>query len=80
MSYNPPINKQEIRDTLFCLGVDKTEQRLDTPKGHVWSFTLPEIKADVDIYSDRFIRFDKKVYRSLYDVKLALIERFGYKI
>lgn len=80
MSYNPPENKREIRDTLFCLGVEKKEQRLETPRGHVWSFELPEIKSDVDIYSDRFIRFDKKVYRSLRDVKLALIERFRYKL
>ena len=80
MAYNPPESKREIRDTLFCLGVQKEEQRYDTDKGHVWSFYLPETKADIDIYSPRFIRYKKKAYRSLYEVKLQLMEDFKDRI
>ena len=80
MSYNPPESKREIRDTLFCLGVEKEEARLDTDKGHIWHFRIPSIKADIDIYSPKFIRFKKKVYRSTYEVKLSLIEEFRHLI
>ena len=80
MAYNPPETKREIRDTLFCLGVEKTEARYDTPKGHVWSFYLPETKSDIDIYSPSFMRYKKKVYKSTYELKLALISDFRFKI
>lgn len=80
MAYNPPELKHELKDTLFCLGVTYEYQRFNTDKGHVWSFYIPEIKADVDIYGPKFIRFKKKVYRSLHEVKLALIETFHHKI
>lgn len=80
MAYNPPELKREIRDTLFCLGVKSEEQRINTPKGHVWSFYLPEIKADIDIYSPRFMRFQKKVYRSTYELKLQIMTVFKDRI
>jgi hypothetical protein len=76
MSFNPPDLKYEMKDTLFCLGVPYEYQRLNTPKGHVWSFFLPETKSDLDIYGPRFIRFNKKVYRSMYEAKRAVMEKF----
>ena len=80
MSFNPPDLKYEIKDTLFCLGVEYEYTRHNIDKGHVWSFFLPETKTDLDVYGPKFIRFDRKVYRSMYDVKQALIEKFRDRI
>ena len=80
MAWNPPESKRELRDTLFCLGVPYEYQRIDTDKGHVWSFHLPDTRTDVDIYSPKFIRVNRKVYKSLVDVKIALMSIYKENI
>jgi hypothetical protein len=80
MAYNPPDLREEIRDTLFCLGAVYEYQRLDTDKGHVWHFFLPELGKDIDIYSARFIRYGKKRMNSPYEAKVALMQDFQEKI
>jgi hypothetical protein len=79
MAYNPPDTREEIRDTLFCIGIPYEYQRLDTPKGHVWSFSLPD-KKEVDIYSPSFLRYGKKRYHSAYELKLALMQEYQHLI
>jgi hypothetical protein len=80
MSYNPPDLKYEIRDTLFCLGVPYEYQRINTDKGHVWSFFLPDTKTDVDIYGPKFIRVNKKRVHSTYEAKLLLMNLYKHLI
>jgi len=80
MSYNPPDLKYELKDTLFCMGIPYEYTRLNTAKGHVWSFFIPETNSDIDVYGPRFIRFDRKVYRNMYEVKRAVMEKFRHKI
>jgi hypothetical protein len=80
MAYNPPDTKREIRDTLFCLGIPKQEARLDTDRGHIWHFRLTEARVDIDIYSPRFLRYNKKRYHSAHELKLALIQDYRHVI
>lgn len=80
MAWNPPESKREISDTLFCLGVNAEYQRIDTNRGHVWCFRLPDTRTDIDIYSPKFIRVNKKLYKNLYDVKIALMNIYKDKI
>ena len=80
MSYNPPDLKYEMKDHLFCLGLDYKYERINTPKGHVWSFFIPSIDRYIDVYGPYFIKFDKKVYKSLYEMKCELINRFRHLV
>ena len=80
MSWNPPELKHEMQDTLFCIGLEYEYESMKTDKGLVRSFHLVKSDEYIDIYSQRFIRYAKKRYNSLYDLKLHLLQKFSHLI
>ena len=80
MSYNPPELKHEMQDTLFCLGVPYHYNSEKTAKGLVRTFHLHEVDLFIDIYSPNFIRVERDRFKSLYEVKRFLIDKFKHLI
>lgn len=76
MSFNPPELKFEMQDTLFCLGVPFTYNSEKTAKGLVRTFHLPTVDLYIDIYSMNFIRVERARFKSLYEVKKFLMNKF----
>lgn len=76
MSYNPPELKHEMQDTLFCIGIPFTYNSEKTAKGLVRTFHLTEADLYIDIYSPNFIRVERARFKSMYEVKCFLINKF----
>jgi hypothetical protein len=77
MSYNPPDTRDEIRDTLGFMGIPYKYEKLNTPKGHVFSFALTDGSGDINIYSPSYITWTarkKRVrFHSAYEAKVELL-------
>lgn len=78
MAFNPPDTRDEIRDTLVFMGIPYSYEKLNTPKGHVFTFDLG--KNFISIYGPRFLKLDKQRFNSTYDLKLAIMEKYRHLI
>ena len=74
MAYNPPEVKQELEDTLFCVGQKFTYETVRTGTDIVRVFTLVD-GSKIQAYSHTTIWFDDKK-RDMYNTKLALMEKY----
>ncbi len=72
---NPPELRQELRDTLVCLGLKFEYARVNTDKGHTWTFQTLGEKIVIGGYKS--ITMGKQKFRSMYDLKLELIKKVG---
>lgn len=79
MAWNPPETREEIKDTLFFLGVSYVYEKLNEPKGHIYFFELPEDNF-ISIYSPRFMKFNKKVFKNPYDLKREIMRAYAHLI
>lgn len=75
MSYNPPELKQEMQDTLYCLGVDYEYETIKNGSMIVRAFHLKKTDTYVDIYGVNSVRYKKKKM-SMREAKLALMSDF----
>ena len=73
MSFNPPDTRDEIRDTLVFMGIPYSYEKINTPKGHVFTFHLPRKDNLVAIYGPKFMKMDSKRYNSTYELKRAIM-------
>ena len=78
--FNPPENRESIKDTLFCLGAPYVYAKVASPKGHTWVFVLPETNSRIQIWSAYNITLDGKRVKDLYNLKLALMNLYRHKI
>ncbi len=78
--FNPPENREEIRDTLFCLGAPYEYAKVASPKGHTWVFILPETNTRIQIWGAYTITLDGKRVRDLYTLKRNLMDLYHHKI
>jgi|JI10StandDraft_1071094.scaffolds.fasta_scaffold90578_8 hypothetical protein len=80
MGYNPPEIREEIKDTLFCLGVEYVYAKVQTPKGHTWLFILPDTNTRIQIWGAFSVTMNGKRIRNTYELKLALMDLYREKI
>lgn len=78
--FNPPENRESIRDTLFCLGAPYEYAKVMTPKGHTWLFILPETETRIQIWGAYSITMNDKRVKNLYELKLQLMDLYRHKI
>lgn len=77
MAWNPPETREEIRDTLFFMGIPYVYEKLKEPRGHVYFFELPK-ENFISIYSPNYMKFNKKTFKSPYDLKREIMRVFAY--
>lgn len=85
MAYNPPDTRDEIRDTLGCIGIPYRYEKVQGPKGHAYNFELQDGLGDICIYSPSYITWigkNKKRERfgSVYETKLGIIQQYRHLI
>lgn len=78
MTFNPPDTRDEIRDTLVFMGIEYKYEKMNTPKGHVFTFDLG--KHFISIYGPRFLKMNKTRFNSTYDLKRAIMQEYKHLI
>lgn len=76
--YNPPEVKQEIGDTLFCIGLQYTYETIRQGTNIIRTFTLPD-GMQILAYGPNTCWFDGKKM-SMYALKTTLIRKYLDKI
>lgn len=85
MAYNPPDTRDDIRDTLGFMQISYKYEKLNTNKGHVFSFEIEDGAGCISIYSPSFISCQfpgkkKERYNSCYEAKLAILHNYRHTI
>ncbi len=78
MAFNPPETRDEIRDTLYFLGIPYSYEKIKSPKGHVFTFDLG--KHFISIYGPGFLKMGKTRFTSAYDLKCAILQEYRHLI
>ena len=79
MAWNPPETREEIKDSLFFVGISYVYEKLKEPKGHVYFFELPD-ENFISIYSPKFMKFNKKTFKNPYDLKREIMRTYAHLI
>lgn len=80
MSFNPPDTRDEIRDTLYFMGIVNTYRKVDGPKGHAFTFTLWDSGLFINILGPRSIFIGKQRFTDTYTAKLQLMKFYQSSI
>ena len=77
MAWNPPETREEIRDTLFFMGISYLYEKVMEPRGHVYFFELPDGNS-IKIYSPNTMKFNKKIFKHPYDLKREIMRAYAH--
>ena len=76
MSYNPPETRDLIRDTLYFMNIKYTYEKIKEPTKHVYMFELDR-KNTILIYGPRFMKLNRKTYKSAYELQVAVMREYA---
>lgn len=68
--------REELRDTLYLLGINYTRDKVKNPKGKGVIFILEWPRNMIRIYNGRFIMLNNQRFNSSYEMKLELMKRY----
>lgn len=78
MCYNPPEFRDQIRDTLYFMGIPYSYEKIKEKTRHVYSFELDNYS--ILIYGPRFTKLNKKTYKSIPELQNAIIDAHRHLI
>lgn len=76
MCYNPPESREQIKDTLFCIGIPYSYEKIKETTRHIYVFDLPQ-RNTVQIYSPNYMKMNKKAYKSVHELQRAIMQKYA---